>query len=154
MASTDTLPSKTGEAGREAPRTPKRRHLVLTWVAVLAAVVAVTALAVSAVGSHDDSSVPVTRHYQQGKVHDRRARLEDQAWTTARDAASARRIAADQRAASAERRAHLEGQARTIPRQMAARSDSPRATRSSIPTSTVVEPETQYLPGSRHMPTR
>jgi hypothetical protein len=183
MASnTDTVPVESGTATRESTRTPKvrppsrARRTALVWPAIIAACIAVAALAVATfTGGDDNVDIRVRRLAAQAEQHERDAHLEGQARTYGRDnaapaqseagnrtaqqaeakryvewldsraerAATARTVAEAERI---ERQAHLEGQARTYGQR--------RADTSEKPATAADAPEPEFLPGSRHVPTR
>jgi hypothetical protein len=183
MASnTDTIPVESGTATRETTRPPKgrppsrTRRAALTWAAIAAAGTAVVALAVATfTGGDDNLDIPATRLDSRAEQLERDAHLEGQARTYGRDnAASAQSEAGNrtaqqaeanrhvewlesraERAATArtlaeaeriERQAHLAGQARTHGQR--------RADTSETPATAADAPEPEFLPGSRHVPTR
>jgi hypothetical protein len=183
MASnTDTIPVESGTATRETTRPPKGRppsrtpRAALSWAAVVAAGTAVVALAVATFAGGDDNlDIPATRLDPRAEQYERDAHLEGQARTYGRDnaapapsetgnrtaqqaeasryveslesraerAATARTVAEAERI---ERQAHLEGQARTYGQR--------RADTSETPAIAADAPEPEFLPGSRHVPTR
>lgn len=173
MASnTDTIPVESGTATRETTRPPKgrppsrTRRAALTWAAVVAAGTAVVALAVATFAGGDDNlDIPATRLDPRAEQLERDAHLEGQARTYGRDSAARAQSEAGnrtaqqaesraERAATArtvaeaeriERQAHLEGQARTYGQRRADTSETP---------ATAADPEPEFLPGSRHVPTR
>jgi len=152
MASnTDTLPVETGEAMREESRPPSARGGALIWAAVIGACILVAALVVVILsGGDDDGDIPATRVDPQAEVAERQAHLDGQATTYGRDSAvtapSQAANLAVQQAERIERQAHLEGQARTYGQPPAGTSDTPAPAAD--------EPGPEFLPGSRHVPTR
>jgi hypothetical protein len=173
MASnTDTIPVESGTATRETTRPPKgrppsrTRRAALTWATAVAAGTAVVALAVATFAGGDDNlDIPATRLDPRAEQLERDAHLEGQARTYGRDSAAraqseagnrtaqqaesrAERAATARTVAEAERiesQAHLEGQARTYGQRRADTSETP---------ATAADPEPEFLPGSRHVPTR
>jgi hypothetical protein len=171
-SNTDTIPVESGTATSETPRPPKgrtpsrTRRAALTWAAVVVAGMAVVALAVATFAGGDDNlDIPATRLDPRAEQLERDAHLEGQARTYGRDSAARAQSEAGnrtaqqaesraERAATArsvaeaeriERQAHLEGQARTYGQRRADTSETP---------ATAADPEPEFLPGSRHVPTR
>jgi len=150
-ANTDTLPVEAGEATPEASRPRRARRGALTWAAVVGACVSVAVLGVMTLrGSGDDGDTRTTRFDPKAEVYEREAHLKGQATTYNRagEPAAPRRPdhRAAQRAEQAERRAHLAGLAKTYGLHAAETPDPP------APAADAPEPE--FIPGSRHMPTR
>ena len=159
MASnTDTIPVENGTATREATRPPKARppstsrRPALAWAAIVAACIAVAALVVATfTGGDDDADIPATRFAPQAEQYERDAHLEGQAKTHGGDAATddgqSGRLAAQ--AEQYERQAHLEGQAKTHG------GDNDSTNNQAESNSTGGDPyDDEFVPGSRHMPTR
>jgi hypothetical protein len=149
---TDTLTAETTTPAREPVRPPKSRRGALTWVAVIGACSAVVALAViTLTGGNDDRDFPTPRFDPQAEQYERQAHLDGQARTYGQDrGASTPSEAGNQSARNAqaeqyEHQAHLDGQARTYGQHPAA---------TSAPTDEADTPEPEFLPGSRHVPTR
>lgn len=89
MASnTDTIPVENGTATPETTRPPKARptsrtrRAALTWVAIVAACMAVVALAVATfTGGDDNVDIPATGLDPRAEQYEREAHLEGQAKT-------------------------------------------------------------------------
>jgi hypothetical protein len=153
MASnTDTLPAETSTTARDAHRPPKARRGVLTWAAVIGACSAVVAFAVATLtGGDDDRDIPTPRLDPRAEQYERQAHLDGQARTYGQDrGASTPSEAGNQSARNAqaeqyEHQAHLDGQARTYGQHPAA---------TSAPTDEADTPGREFVPGSRHTPTR
>ena len=153
MASnTDTLPAETSTTAREAHRPPKVRRGALTWAAVIGVCIAVVALAVATLtGGDDGRDIPTPRLDPQAEQYERQAHLDGQARTYGHDngaitpSQAGDRSSRNAQAEQYERQAHLDGQARTYGQHPAA---------TSAPTDEADTPEPQFLPGSRHVPTR
>src|SRR5215207_6831055 len=78
----DTLTAEISTTAPEAPRPPGAARGAVTWVAVIAACVAVVAFAlVTFIGGDDDSDVPTTRLDPQAEQQERQAHLDGQANT-------------------------------------------------------------------------
>ena len=143
-ANTDTLPVETGGTTREASRPPRARRGALTWAAVVGACVSVAVLGVMTLrGSGDDGDTPTARFDPKAEVYERQAHTKGQATTYGRAGAATAQSHTNYRAAleaeRAERQAHLDGLARTYGQRPA-------------PAAEAHDPE--FVPGTRHMPTR
>jgi hypothetical protein len=144
MASnTDTLPAETSTPARDAHRPPKARRGALTWAAVIGACIAVVAFAVATLtGGNHDRDIPTPRLDPRSEQYERQAHLDGQAKTYEQDSGAitpseaGNQSARNAQAEQYERQAHLDGQAKTY-------GQHPAAT-----------PEPEFLPGSRHVPTR
>jgi hypothetical protein len=136
---------------REATRPPRARppymprRALFGWAAIITGSVAVAALAVAAfTGGDNKVDIPATRLDSQAEQE---AHLDGQAKTyggddTTDDGQSARL------AAQYEREAHLEGQAKTYGGDRGSDNQA-------VPNSTESDPyDDEFLPGSRHVPTR
>jgi hypothetical protein len=158
MASnTETVTVERGTASREATRPPQarrpsmHRRAAFGWAAIITASIAVAALAVAAfTGGDDKVHIPATRVDPQAEQYELDAHLEGQAKTHGgddmTDDAQPWRLAAQ--AEQYEREAHLEGQAKTYGGDRG--SDIQAETNS-----TDSDPyDGEFLPGSRHVPTR
>jgi hypothetical protein len=151
---TDIIPVENDTATREATRPPRARppstsrRAALAWAAMIAACIAVAALAVATfTGGDDDADIPATRLDSQAEQHERQAHLEGQAKTyggddTTDDGQSARL------AEQYEREAHLEGQAETYGGDRGSDKQAESNSTDSDPY------DDEFLPGSRHVPTR
>jgi hypothetical protein len=153
---TDTIPVEDA-ATRETTRPPKARpparsrRAALAWAAIVAACIAVAALAVATfTGGDDKVDIPATRLDPQAEQYERDAHLEGQAKThggddTTDDGQSGRLAA---QAEQYERQAHLEGQAKTHGGDRGSDNQAESNSTDSDPY------DDEFLPGSRHVPTR
>jgi hypothetical protein len=149
---TDTILSEPGTTTREATRPPKvrlpsrPRRTAVTWVAIIGTGMTVAALAVATFTGGDDTDIPATRLTPQAEQYERQAHLDGQAKTYGRDSGAtnpsetANRAARKAEAEQYERQAHLDGQAKTYGHD------------SGLPDGHPYDDE--FVPGSRHMPTR
>src|SRR5262245_31275039 len=146
---TDTLPAETRTRAPEDHPSQARRG-ARTWVAIIAACVAVVAIAAVAIVAGDEGDTPATRLDPQAEQLERQAHLDGQANTHGRGPSAVTDEAATQyrrllEAERYEREAHLAGQAAL---------HGPRPVDGPAPTDHGDTPEPEYLPGSRHVPTR
>jgi hypothetical protein len=179
---TDTILSESGStATPEATRPPWARgprhwDVKLVWAAIVAAGIAVAALAVTSfTGGDDDSDIRAWRLAERAEQVEREAHLEGQAKTyggrhDSPNASDAARYRAAQQAEAAERQAHLEGQAKThggddgLPNPFDAGNRAAYDARAKAYVGSDDQSESnasggdpsndEFVPGSRHMPTR
>jgi hypothetical protein len=149
---TDTLTAETTTPAREPLPPPKSQRGALTWAAVIGACSAVVALAViTLTGGNDDRDFPTPRFDPQAEQYERQAHLDGLAHTYEQDhgavtpSETGNQSAWNPQAERHERQAHLDGLAKTYGQHPA---ETP------TPTDEADTPGREFVPGSRHMPTR
>jgi hypothetical protein len=154
MASnTDTLSAETTAPAREPLGPPKARRGALTWAAVIGAGIAVVALAAATLtGGNDDRDFPTPRFNPRAEQYERQAHLDGLAKIYGQDrgavtpSETGNQSAWNPQAEQHERQAHLDGLAKTYGKHPA---DTP------TPAEEADTPDGQeFVPGSRHMPSR
>ena len=165
---TNTLTAETSTTpAREPLRRPKARRGVLTWAAVVGGCIAVAAFAVATLtGGGDDSDIPTPRLDPRAEQYERQAHLDGQARTYDRDTGAVAPSEAGNQSARRgeaehyERQAHLDGQAKTHSSSSAAGNRAALEAQADAYVDSLQAraedsgSDDEFVPGSRHMPTR